>query len=56
MSRTPMPMDAKPDPRGTFVIISGKARAATAEDDRLFRDRFTSHFATCPNADDWRSR
>lgn len=52
----PMPMDAKPDPKGTFVIISGKARAATAEDDRLFRDRFTSHFATCKDADEWRSR
>lgn len=50
----PMPMNATPDPKGTFVIISGRARAATAEDDRLFRDRYTSHFSNCPAAGEFR--
>lgn len=53
-SGKPMPMDLKPDPKGQFVIVSGKARRATAEDDRLHRERFTSHFATCPQADQHR--
>ena len=51
----PMPMDLAPDPKGGFVIIGGKARKATADDDRLARERFTSHFATCPDANQWRS-
>lgn len=49
-----MPMDAKPDPKGTFVIINGKARKVTVDDRRLFRETYTSHFATCAQADDWR--
>lgn len=49
-----MPMDAQPDPKGTFVIVVGKARKATAEDDRLHRPRHTCHFATCEQADEWR--
>lgn len=49
-----MPLDAKPVAGGLFVMVGGKARKATAEDDRLHRDRYTSHFATCAQADDWR--
>lgn len=50
----PMPMDLTPDPKGAFVIIGGKARRATDEDKTLHRPRFTSHFATCPDADQFR--
>lgn len=51
-----MPMDAKPDPKGTFVIINGKTRVANDEDRRLRRDLHTSHFATCPDAGTWRKQ
>lgn len=50
----PMPMDAAPNPAGAFVIVTGKARKATVEDDRLRRERYTCHFATCPDADQHR--
>lgn len=45
-----MPLDAKPDPKGLFVVVSGIARKATDEDDRLLRNRYTSHFANCKQA------
>ncbi len=46
----PMPLDATPDPKGLFVVEGGVARRATAEDGY----RYTSHFATCPQADQHR--
>lgn len=60
----PMPLDAEPvvakagEPalelrRGVFAIVRGKAHAYSAEDARLKRDGFTSHFATCPRAADF---
>lgn len=45
-----MPLDERPVADGTFVYVAGVARRATPDDDRLHRDRFTSHFATCPDA------
>lgn len=52
-----MPMDATPDPKkGTFVILNGRARTANDEDRALLRPLHTSHFATCPDAEDWRSK
>lgn len=50
----PMPMDVTPDLKGLFVIVAGKARRATADDDRLKRPRYTSHFGTCPDAEQFR--
>lgn len=51
----PSPFDAQPTPSGGFVIVKGASRFATDEDRRLHRDLFTSHFATCPQADQWRA-
>jgi len=59
-----MPLDAKPDPRGRIVLdAKGDAIVLTmAEAEAIDRinaeldpmaetaDRFTSHFATCPEA------
>lgn len=49
-----MPIDADPTPNGNLSLVSGVARAYSAEDTKLHRDRHTSHFATCPDARDWR--
>lgn len=52
-----MPLDLEPysgdDPRGLFIVRDGVAIAVTpaAYDDE---PRYTSHFATCPDSDDWR--
>lgn len=45
-----MPLDEKPVAGGTFVYVGGVARRATPDDDQLHRERYTSHFATCPDA------
>jgi len=50
------PIDAEPSPRGNLVLIGGKVRFATDEDRALHRPLYTSHFATCPSADEWRKR
>lgn len=50
----PMPLDATPTANGNMVMIAGKARGYTEEDAKLHRDRYTSHFATCPDADKFR--
>ena len=50
------PIDAAPAANGNLAVVNGKIHKYTAEDARLARDRRTSHFATCPDAQDWRSR
>jgi len=40
--------------RGVFAVVKGVARPATEDDVRLHRDLFRSHFATCPQAKEWR--
>lgn len=49
-----MPLDVEPSPKGNMVLVAGKTWVATDEDRRLKRPTFTSHFATCPEADQWR--
>ena len=51
-----MPLDETPNPNGNMVLVGGKMRGATAEDDKLHRPRYTSHFATCPDASQHRRR
>lgn len=47
-----MPVDAAHDPAGQFVMNDkGEAEYAPEGDTR---PRYTSHFATCPDANDWR--
>lgn len=53
-SRRPHPIDAAPTPDGRFALVTGKLHNYTAEDARLHRERYTSHFATCPHAGEWR--
>jgi hypothetical protein len=56
-SGKPMPFDATPvtHDRGVFAIVKGAASKYTPEDAKLHRDRYTCHFATCPNADQHRN-
>ena len=62
MDETPVEGDEKfwqardPDRplNGLFSLVRGVARRATDEDRRLRRPLYTSHFATCPQADNWR--
>ncbi len=46
-----IPIDAKPTESGNLVVVKGVARYATEDDDRVYRPRRISHFATCPDAD-----
>lgn len=64
-SGKPMPLDAlkpaefgRPAPvtHGDWVLVVGKIRRATAEDRRLLRPTYTSHFAHCPAAEQHRKR
>jgi hypothetical protein len=51
-----LPLDAVSSPTGNLVIVAGavgKVRAADILDGPEV-PRFTSHFATCPNANEWR--
>lgn len=53
-----MPLDAEPADDGDFVLAYGDPPLASRAPGRsLFdEDLFTSHFATCPDADQWRQR
>ncbi len=51
-----MPLDAVPVPTGTMAYVHGKCWPVTAEDRKLHRELYTSHFVTCPHAGDWRRR
>lgn len=51
----PHPVDAKSVATGDLVIVNGKVRKATAQDTKLHRDRYTSHWDTCPDREEWRS-
>jgi hypothetical protein len=51
-----MPLDAKPDPDGMFVITKEGVARTPREGDSPKADRFTSHFATCPQADEHRTQ
>lgn len=56
-----MPVDASADPEGNVVLGRGPAGVVTVtvlDQDALFGDgaRRTSHFATCPDGDAWRSK
>jgi hypothetical protein len=42
-----MPLDAKPDDRGKWVLIKGVTRRAIDVDGRLHRLFYTCHFDTC---------
>lgn len=59
-SGKPIPLDVAPCDDGNLVVETkhgeSVARAATPDDKRLQRERFKSHFATCPQAATWRNR
>lgn len=59
-----MPLDAEPHPEGNItlgyiggeevaIVVTGAERAAVQIDGR---ELYRSHFATCPNADQHRTR
>lgn len=43
-----MPLNAESSPNGLWVIVNGEIRRATATD--APGERYTTHFATCPDA------
>lgn len=55
-----MPVDAEPDPAGLFVLegMAGElvAHKAGPLDGAAGGELYTSHFATCPDGDQWRQR
>lgn len=54
----PVPLAWDEAPKGTRVVSKyGDVRTTTGEiDDDDGREWFISHFATCPHADEWRSK
>jgi hypothetical protein len=52
----PIPLDATPTANGNLALVNGKAHYYGADDERLHRERYTSHFATCPEAASWRKK
>jgi hypothetical protein len=52
------PVDAEPSPIGTIRISNDAAEVLTGKDRRHALDAgvelFLSHFATCPDREDWR--
>ena len=57
-----MPCDPKPipyreDPLGSMTIVTNDGRVVRAKPDASSEAvGYVSHFATCPDADKWRSR
>lgn len=51
-----MPIDQRPDPNGNIVLDENNVAAVMAPAEARGRRRFTSHFATCPNANQHRRR
>lgn len=51
-----MPLDAEPDPTGLVGIISEQPVKIVVHGQATLDDgvRYTSHFATCPDHNDWR--
>jgi hypothetical protein len=50
-----MPLDAEPVPDGNLVLVDGVATVVDA-DAAGTRERYTSHFSTCPQAKSWRRK
>lgn len=48
------PLDAEPGPRGNLAVIGGKVRNYRPDDERLGHPRYSSHWATCIDAQQWR--
>lgn len=52
-----MPIDSEPVANGNVIIdSSGNAVVVGSANVIPDTDRFTSHFTTCPQADEWRHR
>ena len=49
-----MPFNAEPDQAGTFALDDTHARYVGPPDLFDRTPRHASHFATCPQADEWR--
>lgn len=47
-----MPLDAQPSPKGNLVIVGDVAYKAGPTD--INKPLYLSHFATCPQAGNWR--
>ena len=53
---TSSPLDAQPVSTGNFEVSDGIAYAVKAENLLPPEQRYTSHFATCPQAAQWRKK
>lgn len=49
-----MPLDAEPCADGNMVVVDGVAFTAYTLDFEQDRPRYRSHYATCPQAKEWR--
>lgn len=56
LSGRAVPIDPTPVSSGNLALEAGRVHLYTDDDARLQRERFTSHFATCPDADQHRRR
>jgi hypothetical protein len=52
----PAILDAAPVPDGNLALVAGKVRHYQPADAKVHRERYRSHFATCPHAGQWRGR
>lgn len=56
----PMPIDSLPTGNGNLLVRQGKkstqlyAKVVSKEERKTDEERYTSHFATCPQAAEWR--
>lgn len=53
-SGSPIPLDPNPNANGNLALVAGKVHRYGPEDERLLRERYMPHHATCPKADDFR--
>lgn len=60
-NHTPIPIDWEPVPDGNIAVVDDglrfTAKVLPPGDERIAAEEtYTSHFATCPDADQWRRR
>ena len=52
----PIPLDVGEVKNGNLAVVGERVHRYTDTDARLHRERRQSHFASCPDSDDWRRR
>lgn len=56
-NRKPIPLDLEPTDDGNVELVDGYAKTwGTSHDWPAGVDRYRSHYASCPDAGEWRKR